>query len=155
MQDGREAFQLKIVKDRIEMRRLFDKALFPCVVQISDEATARHGGVDFERGGEDHVTIRQARSAFALHRLNDVAAKIMEQLLKQGFLLRLCFVVGRPVLLVGDALRNLDRFGCRGRGCVTVYGCGRAALTFKCVLNRIDVLAFRFALLKVWTGATL
>src|SRR5947209_1007242 len=65
-ENWREGRIFQIVENRIEVRRLADKALGLRVTKIAHEPPRRYRAVDLVAGGEDRIRNRKARAPVAL-----------------------------------------------------------------------------------------
>ena len=79
--------------------------------------------------------------------------EVTEQALKHGFLVRLGYVVGLPILRVGDALSDFDSLGQGRSGNVAIGSVSDAALAFNGVFNSKHMLAFNTPSLMIWARA--
>ena len=150
LQDRSQFGILKVVENRVIVRRSGNEAVGLGFAQIGHKTPPRNRGIDLERCAENRVSQWQTRpSHLPGLRLLVATAQVRQQTLKSSFLMGLCCVVRRPILRVGCALG-----GCRDRQrlCHELAAIG-ILFAFHNVGDREDVLAGHAARLEIGAGA--
>jgi hypothetical protein len=147
-QNGSQPLIFKIVEDGVVMRYAGDEPAIMRFAQIAHESAARECAVDLENCGEDGIRERQGWSTPTLSfRLLDTSAEIAQQFLEFVLLIRLSFVVSRPVLRISFPLGDGQSFADR-RGTI------RVLLMYDCVGHGKNVFAGLAAQFEIRTRAS-
>lgn len=151
LQDRRECLHLKIVVNAVEVTGFGDVTLCCGLFQVAPESSTRHARIDLEDRAENYIAQRQWLSALLMMLHRQAQTEVTKQILKQGFLVSLCLVVGFPILRITDALSDFQALG-YGRGSNVAIGCmSNPTLALNREFNSKQMLAFDTSQLMVWT----
>ena len=143
LQDRRERRVFHVAECRAERRAGRKQAAGLSVPEIRHGSPSRHGAVDLQTNGEQHIGNGEAGSSLTLWRLRDSGTQLTEQGPEQFLLVGLGQVVGRP----GRAESYPHRLGFSGADV------RRLIFPLDGELDGVDVLATFLAFLEVRAGA--